>query len=329
MSSFFQKGYGLCCLCFLLILFLNAAGAMPGGEIIFVHPQDWGEIWIANVDGTNARQFFDQTFEEVHHLSVQKGGKYVLAVAEEPWGQADIYLFHLRKPKASRKNLTKGRFDWIYDADISKSGDIAFGYDGGLYLIKNRELVKPEPAIERLLDRDGVGAVEWAPNGHQIAFSHRNNLYLFDIVTKEVFQITEGADEPAFSPNGKQIAFRASVVRKGQLWTEGVAITSPHPNADVNMLSVRKDYIYANPVWSPDGQYIAYVSYTNLDVQNIEQFQAIGNFIIPATGGEPEPILQGVKWEEWIFEWKDEPYPIEPTESLVTIWGKLKTQQMD
>ena len=154
MSSFFQKRCGLCCLCFLLILFSNTSGAMPGGEIIFVHPQDWGEIWISNVDGTNARQCFDQTFEQVHSLSVQKGGKYVLAVAEEPWGQADIYLFHLRKPRASRKNLTKGRFYWLEDADISKNGDVVFGYEDGLYLIKNRELVKPEPAIEKLLDRE-------------------------------------------------------------------------------------------------------------------------------------------------------------------------------
>ena len=314
------------CLCFLLILFLNAAGAMPSGEIVFVHPLDWGEIWIANVDGTNARQLFAQTFEQVHHLSVQKGGKYILAVVEEPWAQWDIYLLNLHKPRTPQKNLTKGRFDWIDSADISKNGDVVFGCDGGLYLIKNQELVKREPAIEKLLDREWADAVEWAPNGQQIAFSHRNNLYLFDIVTEEVFQIAKGVDNPTFSPNGKQIAFSASVVRKGQLWTTGLAVTTPRANADVNMLRVRKDYLYLNPVWSPDGRYIAYASYTNLEVQNIEQFQAIGNFIIPATGGEPEPILLGVKWTEWVFEWMDEAYPVEPNASLVTTWGKLKTQ---
>ena len=318
--------YSVCCLCFLLILFSNAADALPGGEIVFVHPLDWSEIWISNVDGTNARQLFPQTFEQVHHLSVQKGGDYILAVAEEPWSQWDIYLFDLRNPKTFQKNLTKGRFDWIEYADISKNGDVAFGYEGGLYLIKSRELVKREPAVEKLLDWEWADAVEWAPNGQQIVFSHRNNLYLFDIVTKEVFQIGAEADDPAFSPNGKQIAFSASVIRKGQLWTTALAVTTPHPNADVNMLRVRKDYLYRNPVWSPDGRYIAYVSYTKLDVQNIEQFQAIGNFVIPATGGEPEPILLGSKWTEWVFEWVDEAYPVEPDVSLVTTWGKLKTQ---
>lgn len=223
--------YSVCCLCFLLILFSNAAEAVPSGEIIFVPPLDWGEIWISNVDGTNARQLFRQTFEQVHKLSVQKGNKYILAVAEEPWAQWDIYLFNLRKPKATRKNLTQGRFYWIDDADISKNGDVVFGYEGGLYLIKSRELVKREPAVEKLLDREWVDAVEWAPNGQQIAFSHRNNLYLFDIVTKEVFQIAEEADAPAFSPNGKQIAFEASVVRKGQLWTTGLSVTTPRPKA--------------------------------------------------------------------------------------------------
>lgn len=326
MNSFVQSRYGVCCLCFLLILFSNAVNAVPSGEIVFVHPLDWGEIWISNVDGTNARQLFAQTFEEVHKLSVQKGNKYILAVAEEPWAEWDIYLFNLRKPKAPRKNLTKGRFDWIDGADISKNGDVAFGYEGGLYLIKSQELIKREPAVEKLLDWEWADAIEWAPNGQQIVFSHGNNLYFFDIVTKEVFQIKEGADNPAFSPNGKQIAFSASVVRKDQLWTTGLAVTTPRPNADVNMLRVRKDYLYLNPVWSPDGQYIAYVSYTNLDVQNIEQFQAVGNFIIPATGGEPERILLGIKGTEWVFEWIDEAYPVEPNASLVTTWGELKTQ---
>lgn len=326
MRRFFQSRYSVCYLCFFLILFSSAAGAMPGGEIVFVHPQDWGEIWISNVDGTNARRLFDQTFEQVHHLSVQKAGEYILAVAEEPWAQSDIYLFHLRKPKPTRKNLTRGRFDWIDSADISKNGDVAFGYEGGLYLIKNRELVKREPAIEKLLDREWVDTVDWAPNGQQIAFSHRNNLYLFDIVTKEVFQIREGADNPTFSPNGKQIAFSASVVRKGQLWTTGLAVTTPRANADVNMLHVKKNYLYLNPVWSPDGRYIAYASYTKLDVQNIEQFQAIGNFIIPETGGEPKPILLGIKGTEWVFEWTNEAYPVEPNASLGTTWGKLKMQ---
>ena len=89
---------------------------------------------------------------------------------------------------------------------------------------------------------------------------------------------------------------------------------------------LEKTIVYRNPVWSPDGQYIAYASYTSLDVENIEQFQAIGNFIIPATGGEPEPILLGTKGSEWVFEWVDEAYPVEPNTSLVTTWGKLKTQ---
>ena len=329
MNSFFQHRYSVCCLCFLLILFLNTVDARPEGEIVFVHPLNWGEIWISNVDGTNARQLFDQTFEEVHKLSVQAGGKYILAVAEAPIWIPDIYLFHLRKPKATRKNLTKGRFYWITDADISKNGDVVFGYEDGLYLIKNRELVKREPAIEKLLNREWVDAVEWAPNGHQIVFSHDNNLFLLDVITKEVFQIAEEADEPAFSPNGKQIAFSASLVRKGPLWTKGIAVTSPRANADVNMLRVRKDYSYINPVWAPDGRYLAYASYTALDVHNIEQFQAIGNFIVPATGGEPEPILQAIKGNERVFEWKDEAYPVEPTASLVTTWGKLKTQQTD
>ena len=309
----------------ILTQLVSEAVAVPAGQIVFAHPSGSGEIWIANVDGTNARRIFNHRFVYIHSLSVQKGNRYILVVAEAI-GKADtdVYLFDRQKPRTDGKNLTLGRFDWIYNADISVNGDIIFDGGGELYLIKANEIEKPIPKIEKLLSSD-VSALDWAPNGYQIVFIGTNsNLFMFDLITNELSKIVDNADEPAFSPNGKQIAFSKSIVREGQLWTEGVAVTSSHINAEPDILHVRRDFLATHPTWSADGQYIAYASYTNLDIQNIELFQAVGNFVVPAVGGEPEPILQTLKGLVWLFEWTNKTYPVEPSDSIVTTWGKLK-----
>ena len=235
-----------------------------------------------------------------------------------------MYLLDQRKPRTDGKNLTLGRFDWMYNADISINGDVIFDGGGELYLIKANEIEKPIPKIEKLLSSD-VSALDWAPNGYQFVFiGSNNNLFLFDLINNELSKITDNADDPAISPNGKQIAFSKPIVREGQLWTEGVAVTSSHINAEPKILHVRKDFLATHPTWSADGQYIAYASYTNLDIQNIELFQAIGNFVVPTIGGEPEPILQTIKGLVWLFEWTNKTYPVEPNDSLVTTWAKLK-----
>ena len=299
--------------------------AVPAGQIVFAHPSGSGEIWIANVDGTNAHSIFNHRFGYIHDLSVQEGNRYILVVAE-PVGKADVdvYLLDQRKPRTDGKNLTLGRLDWMYNADISINGDVIFDGGGELYLIKANEIEKPIPKIEKLLSRD-VSTLDWSPNGHQIVFiGANNNLFIFDLITNELSKITNNADDPAISPNGRQIAFSKPIVREGQLWTEGVAVTSLHVKAQPKILHLRKDFLSTHPTWSADGQYIAYASYTNLDIQNIEQFQAVGNFVVPAAGGEPEPILQTLKGLVWLFEWTHKTYPVEPDDSLVTTWAKLK-----
>lgn len=331
-NSFPQRYSPFHLFCFIFLIFAQLVPntvAAPTGQIVFAHPSGSGEIWIANVDGTNARRIFNHRFGYIHNLSVREGGRYILVVAE-PTGKADIdvYLFDRRKPRTDGKNLTLGRFDWMYDADISVNGDVIFDGGGELYLIKAHEVEKPVPKIEKLLSSD-VSSLDWAPNGHQIVFiGTSGNLFFFDLITNELSKIDENADDPAFSPNGKQIAFSAPLVREGQLWTEGVAVTSPHANAKPKILHVRKDYLSTHPTWSADGQYIAYASYTNLDIQDIEQFQAVGNFVVPAIGGEPEPILQTIKGLVWLFEWTNKTYPVEPADSLVTTWGKLKARKI-
>ena len=328
------------CLCFLymgLFFVLTPLDAAPTGEIIFVHPISSSEIWISNVEGTTARKLFRQTFGDIDKIEVQENGEYVLVVADKAidigdnirvfLGSYDIYLLDRKNPIRKAKNLTLGRFPGLIDADISTNGDVIFVERPGLMLIRNDELAKPEPESELLLD---IGAweiydIEWSPDGKHIAFSTLEALFLFDVATKDIFRITGRADSPpVFSPNGKQIAFSTVVARNGQLWTSAIAVASVQPDADVEIVHVKKDYLYGVDSWSPDGQFIAYGSYTHLEIRNIDQFRTLGNFVIPATGGEPEPILITMKDTVLSLDWDDKAYAVEPADALVTTWGALK-----
>ena len=328
------------CLCFLymgLFFVLTPLNAAPPGEIIFVHPISRSEIWISNVEGTTARKLFRQTFGDIDKIEVQENGEYVLVVADKAidigdnirvfLGSYDIYLLDRKNPIRKAKNLTLGRFPGLIDADISTNGDVIFVERPGLMLIRNDELAKPEPEPELLLD---IGAweiydIEWSPDGKHIAFSTLEALFLFDVSTKDIFRITGRADSPpVFSPNGKQIAFSTVVARNGQLWTSAIAVASVQPDADVEIVHVKKDYLYGVDSWSPDGQFIAYGSYTHLEIRNIDQFRTLGNFVIPATGGEPEPILITMKDTVLSLDWDDKAYAVEPADALVTTWGALK-----
>lgn len=331
------------CLCFLsmgLFFVLTPLNAAPTGEIIFVHPINRSEIWISNVEGTTARKLFRQTFGDVDKIEVQGNGEYVLVVADKAiavgdgirafFGSYDIYLLDRKNPIRKARNLTLGRFPNLLDADISTNGDVIFVERPGLMLIRNGELAKPEPEPELLLD---IGAweiydIEWSPDGKHIAFSTLEALFLLDVSTKDIFRITGRADSPpVFSPNGKQIAFSTVVARNGQLWTSAIAVASVQPDADVEIVHVKKDYLYGVDSWSPDGQFIAYGSYTHLEIRNIDQFRTLGNFVIPATGGEPERILITMKDTVLSLDWDDKAYAVEPADALVTTWSALKARK--
>lgn len=336
-------------LCFLSVFYIGGLffiliplSAAPTGEIIFVHPINSSEIWISNVEGTTARKLFRQRFGSIEKIEVQENGEYVLVVADKAididnnirvfLGNYDIYLLDRRHPRTKAKNLTLGRFSHLLDADISTNGDVIFVERPGLMLIRNEELVKREPEPELLLDFPAwdIGDIEWSPDGRHIAFSTLEALFLLDVSTKDIFRITGRADSPpVFSPNGKQIAFSTVVARNGQLWTSAIAVSPVQPNAAVEIVHVKKDYLYGVDSWSPDGQFIAYSSYTHLQIKNIDQFRTLGNFVIPATGGEPEPILITVKDTVLSMDWADKAYPVDPADSLVTTWGKLKIQKAD
>jgi TolB protein len=104
----------------------------------------------------------------------------------------------------------------------------------------------------------------WSPNGYEIAFiSDRSGnpmVYIMDREGANVRRITyEGkyAGSPSWSPKGDRIVFSAlEGGRDMDIWT-----ISPDGNAAVRLTSGAGSN--ENPVWSPDGRFLAFMSTRN------------------------------------------------------------------
>ncbi len=109
------------------------------------------------------------------------------------------------------------------------------------------------------------GEPSWAPDGRKIAFTRpllrpiKNEVHLTHVICvmdadgKNVKQLTNGMGDlqPAWSPDGKRIAFFSSRHK-------GVICVMDADGANVKELT--KEQLCSTPVWSPDGKKIAFIN---------------------------------------------------------------------
>jgi len=156
---------------------------------------------------------------------------------------------------------------------------------------KDGEKAAPKPktqppyVIDRLqFKRDTIGYLD----------RRRSHLYVFDVEKKTTTQITSGDyddAQPAWSPDGKQIAFTSNrstpdpdATRDSNIWI--VAADNTDKGAHLTQLTTNPAPD-DQPTWSPDGKWIAYV--TELD-PHLFYYSTQHLAVIPATGGEPKVL---------------------------------------
>lgn len=104
----------------------------------------------------------------------------------------------------------------------------------------------------------------WSPDGSKIAFqSYRNGQYEIYVMNADGSQQTRLTTNDAYdgmpdwSPNGQKIAFVSNRSSSWRIWVM---------NADgSNPLQLSSQALSQNPIWSPDGNYIAYDADGNND----------------------------------------------------------------
>jgi Tol biopolymer transport system component len=193
--------------------------------------------------------------------SLSPDGKSFVYVSSQS-GNADIFLSRVggRNPINLTSNSTVNDFQPAF----SPSGDlIAFRSErngGGIFLMG-----ASGESVRRLTD---IGYFpSWSPDGKEIVFSTVNNdpmhgggnavLWIVSVQTGQKKLVLQGRDAtaPVWSPKSNRVAYWGLKGSSGQrdIWTvetSGKNVTAITDNPPVDW----------NPVWSPDGKYLYYLS---------------------------------------------------------------------
>jgi dipeptidyl aminopeptidase/acylaminoacyl peptidase len=128
--------------------------------------------------------------------------------------------------------------------------------------VKSREKFDVQPfSIDKLFSTRNVGPATWSPDGKQIAFvsniSGRNNIWVVAAEGGWPQQLTVSNQRQTsitWSPNGRWIAYMSDNDGDEQ-WD--IFLVSPQSGQVVNLTNT-PEIAEAEPVWSPDGAYLAY-----------------------------------------------------------------------
>ena len=256
------------------------------------------DVWMISRDGKQSVQLTNGPDPE-GQPRFSPDGKYVSFVAKRGEDKASqVYLLDRRGGDAIKATDVKGGL-----------GDYRWSPDGKklLLVVKDQDFsdtAKTKTRIPYLIDRfhfkqDGEGYLD-----------HRaTHLYLFTVADKKVDTLTTGKydeSQPAFSPDGSQIAFvsnRTEDPDKNE--NSDIYAMEAKPGAPMKKLTNWPGGDFS-PVWSPDGQQIAY-----LQSSSNENFTMYGQNIlavISKDGGTPnllsKPVDRPVSTPRWSADGK-------------------------
>jgi Tol biopolymer transport system component len=229
---------------------------------IYMVPMAGGDAIALTAEGTSSE-----------HPRWSPDGKYLAFLSERSEGKTQVYLLNRLGGEALK--LT----DTIQDVD-----DFVWAPDG-----KRLVLILRDPSPEEVEaaaskgkeDSDDKPAAPKKPKAKspwvidRLQFKEdtvgyldrrRTHLYVFDVASKTMRQVTSGDyddDDPAWSPDGKSLAFASNrskpdpdATYNWDIWVVGADNTDKGANLTQVTTAPGED---RSPAWSPDGKWIAYL----------------------------------------------------------------------
>ena len=230
------------------------------------------QVWLMRRDGGEAEQLTN-TIQDVDGFEWSPSGDRLLLRLQDPSPEELEAAKKKEKGKADDEEKEKTRTrPWVIDRLHFKEDEIGY------------------------LDR------------------RRSHLYVLNLADRKLTQITSGDyddSEPAWSPDGKWIAFCSNRTAEPDRNFETAVWVVAADNQDQGK-SIRKvaesPGEQPEPAWSPDGKWIAFI--TQLDLK-LFWYATYHLAIVPASGGEPKVLTKALDREasaphfsvdgEWIY----------------------------
>ena len=216
---------------------------------------DLEAIFTVRPDGSDLRQLTPGGEFDYEPVWSPDGGKIL-------FGQ-DVDIYVMNADGSGRMRLVAGRpeaggYTWSPDGRM-----IAFtqsGFDGDDFL-QELWVMAADGSARRKLSDDGA-APAWSPESRRIAYESGGQIRVINTDGSEDSRLTRqpfGAFQPAWSPDGSQIAFVTTLDEPPNRPAERhIFVANPDGTGLVNLSRGRGDD--EGPVWSPDGSRIVFVS---------------------------------------------------------------------
>ncbi len=291
-------------------LFVLTIGAPSGNAVLsgkMVYDCDGSDdICVMNVDGTQRVRITDG--QGINASPAWSPDGKQIAFLSNRDGDWDVYVINTDGTGLRRLTDNTARDaspDWSPDGKKivyeSESQIFVIDADGG----------KPTKLTQNAFQN---GSPAWSPRGDKIAYGSNTQIWVMDADGANPLQLTEergGCSEPAWSPGGTFIAYFRFARENSDIYMMRADGT------DKSKLTKMRDTRETNPVWSPDGRQIAFLSMTKgLDPKRD------GIYVMNADGsGEPQLLVLGFFNR---IDWIDPGFWVSSKGKVPVIGGKLK-----
>jgi serine/threonine protein kinase len=261
----------------------------PGTIAFGQRDQNGFNVWAATLDGAPPHQLTNdgRTYGPAWSADGRRIG-----VTRDENGRTDVYLGNADNPLAQRVDIPGRQARYPAWSPDGRRIAMASSGDGG----QSWQITVVDGATGALTLLDtpfNVGGVTWAPGGQlvfagQPAAGQPQDIFTLgdDGVARNLTNTPDVEEDfPAWSPDGRRIAFAASPPGRDNLPQRQIFSIDADGGGRTQLTSGPGPH--TNPVWSPDGSWIAYLAQeTSADWQV---------WAMRADGGEPRQVTFGAQ----------------------------------
>lgn len=245
--------------------------------------------------------------------TVTPDGQTLLFLSERNGGSMNVYSVSLSAPAAEPKALTSFKEHPVRFLSQGANGLTAFTYDGEIYTMATGS--SPRKVSIDIVDTDyqapefinfssGANDAVVSPDGKQIAFTHRGDLFVTSVEYKTTKQITstpQAESSPAWADGGRTLYFVSD--REGRNDIYKVEMTrSEDPNMayatalkETRVLSSKKGTERSRIKTNPDGSKLAFIQ----DRNNLMVLDLTSNKVTKLADGSLNPERDGMIDYSW------------------------------